>query len=193
MIGCSGIIIFKHNLKYTCLVSTKKGYMGFPKGKRLPRIEVLYPTSENGKVIAEAIQEMWRSQLGIDVELINQEWKVYLDSMNTLDYDLAISIWIGDYVDPNTFLDMFETDNGNNRTGWSNPEYDRLLKLAARTGDQEERFALFQKMEAILVEEAPMLPVYFYTNVYLMDPSVKGWYPTILDNHPYKYVYLEAE
>ncbi|RKX33897.1 MAG: peptide ABC transporter substrate-binding protein, partial [Verrucomicrobia bacterium] len=166
---------------------------GFPNGEGLPRIDVLYPTSENGKVIAVAIQEMWRSRLGIDVILVNQEWKVYLDSMNTLDYDLAVSIWIGDYVDPNTFLDMFETTNGNNRTGWSNLEYDRLLKQAARTGDREERFALFQKMEAILVEEAPMLPVYFYTNVVLMDPSVKGWYPTILDNHPYKYVTLKAE
>ena len=92
-----------------------------------------------------------------------------------------------------TFLDMFETDNGNNRTGWSNAEYDKHLKEAGRTADQEERYDLFQKMEAILVEETPMLPVYFYTNVVLMDPSVKGWYPTILNNHPYKYVYLEAE
>jgi oligopeptide transport system substrate-binding protein len=166
---------------------------GFPNGRGLPRIDVLYPTSENGKIIAEAIQEMWRLELGIKVLLVNQEWKVYLDSMNTLDYDLAVSIWIGDYVDPNTFLDMFETDNGNNRTGWSNAEYDRHLKEAGRTADREERYAHFQKMEAILVEEAPMLPVYFYTNVVLMDPSVKGWYPTILDNHPYKYVYLEAE
>jgi oligopeptide transport system substrate-binding protein len=136
---------------------------------------------------------MWRRELGINVRLVNQEWKVYLDSMNTLDYDLAVSIWIGDYVDPNTFLDMFETDNGNNRTGWSNAEYDRLLRQAAQTADQVERYALFQEMEAILVKEAPMLPVYFYTSVVLMDPSVKGWYPTILDNHPYKYVYLEAE
>ena len=68
-----------------------------------------------------------------------------------------------------------------------------MLKQAAQTGDREARFALFQEMEAILVEEAPMLPVYFYTSVVLLDPSVKGWYPTILDNHPYKYVYLEAE
>ena len=166
---------------------------GFPGGKGLPRIEMLYPTSDNGKVIAETIQEMWRSALGIDIILVNQEWKVYLDSMNNLDYDLAISVWIGDYADPNTFLDMFETDNGNNRTGWSNRDYDRMLRESARTRDPDERFAIFQKMEALLIEEAPMLPVYFYTNAYLLDPSVKGWNPTILDNHPYKYVYLDAE
>ncbi|MEZ5275292.1 MAG: peptide ABC transporter substrate-binding protein [Opitutaceae bacterium] len=166
---------------------------GFPGGKGLPRIEMLYPTSENGKVIAEAIQEMWRSALGIDIILVNQEWKVYLDSMNNLDFDLAISVWIGDYADPNTFLDMFETGNGNNRTGWSNPEYDRMLRESARTRDPDERFAIFQKMEAVLIEEAPMLPIYFYTNAYLLDPAVKGWNPTILDNHPYKYVYLDAE
>jgi len=118
---------------------------GFPNGRDLPRIDVLYPTSENGKVIAEAIQEMWRRELGINVRLVNQEWKVYLDSMNTLDYDLAVSIWIGDYVDPNTFLDMFETDNGNNRTGWSNAEYDRLLRQAAQTADQEERKATIRR------------------------------------------------
>jgi oligopeptide transport system substrate-binding protein len=152
----------------------------------------MYPTSENGKVIAEAIHKMWRSQLGINVELVNEEWKAYLDSMNTLNYHLALSIWVGDYVDLNTFLDMFETDNSNNRTGWSNPEYDQLLKQAALTGDQVESQALFQKMEAILVNEAPMLPVYFHTSVVLMNPSVKGWYPTILDNHSYKYVCLEA-
>ena len=166
---------------------------GYPGGDGLPRIEMLYPTSENGKVIAEAIQEMWRSTLGIDLILVNQEWKVYLDSMNNLDYDLALSVWIGDYVDPNTFLDMFESTNGNNRTGWSNPEYDRLLQEAGQTRDAEERFEVFQKMEALLIEEAPMLPVYFYTNAYLIDPSVKGWHPTILDNHPYKDVYLDAE
>lgn len=166
---------------------------GYPGGEGLPRIDMLYPTSDNGKVIAVAIQEMWRSELGIDIQLVNQEWKVYLDSMNTLDYDLAISSWIGDYADPNTFLDMFETDNGNNRTGWSNAEFDRLLAESGATRDPAERFALFQKMESILVEEAPMLPVYFYTNAYLLDPSVKGWNPTILDNHPYKHLYLEAE
>jgi len=165
---------------------------GYPGGEGLPRIDMLYPTSENGKVIAVAIQEMWRSELGINIQLVNQEWKVYLDSMNTLDYDLAVSIWIGDYADPNTFLDMFETDNGNNRTGWSNAEYDRLLGESGATRDPQKRFALFQEMEAILVEEAPMLPVYFYTNAYLLNPSVKGWNPTILDNHPYKHVYLEA-
>jgi oligopeptide transport system substrate-binding protein len=86
---------------------------------------------------------------------------------------------------------MFVTGGGNNRTGWSNFEYDRLIGEAARTTDLQQRLEVFQKAEAILLDELPIIPIYFYTHVYALRPEVKGWYPTILDNHPYKYVYLE--
>ena len=94
-----------------------------------------------------------------------------------------LEISTGDSADANQ--ELFGKDASGNRAA--------TLHKAAATPDPEERFALFQDMEAILIEEAPMLPVYFYTNAYLLNPSVKGWNPTILDNHPYKYVYLEAE
>jgi len=96
-----------------------------------------------------------------------------------------------DYVDPNSFLDLWVTNGTNNQTGWSNPDYDRLIAEASQTGDQTARYAAFQKAEAILLEDAPILPIYFYTHAFLIRPSVKGWYPTILDHHPYKYVWLE--
>jgi oligopeptide transport system substrate-binding protein len=164
---------------------------GYPDGKGLPTIELLYNTLESHRTIAEAIQQMWKSKLGIEVRLVNQEWKVYLDAQRTLDYQICRASWIGDYVDPNTFLDMWLTGGGNNETGWSNPEYDRLIAEASRTADQQKRLEVFQKAEAILMDELPILPIYFYTVTRAIRPEVKGWFPTILDRHPYKFVYLE--
>ena len=164
---------------------------GYPGGKGLPPIELLYNTLEAHRIIAESIQQMWNKSLGIEVHLVNQEWKVYLDSQRTLNYQVCRASWIGDYVDPNSFLDMWLTGGGNNETGWSNPEYDRLIAEAARTTAPRQRLEVFQKAEAILLDELPIIPIYFYTHVCAQRPEVKGWYPTILDNHPYKYVYLE--
>lgn len=165
---------------------------GYPDGKGLPPIEILYNTSEAHRTIAEAIQQMWRTKLGVDARLVNEEWKVYLVAQQTLNYQISRSAWIGDYVDPNSFLDMWLTDGGNNETGWSNPEYDRLIAQAAATINPQQRLEVFQKAEAILIDEMPVIPIYFYTRVCLQRPEVKGWYPTILDDHPYKFVYLET-
>ncbi len=164
---------------------------GYPNGRGLPAIEILFNTSENHKLIAEAIQQMWRQNLNVAATLVNQEEKVYFDSRRQMNYDVIRSTWIGDYVDPNSFLDLWVTNGTNNQTGWSNSDYDRLIAEASQTGDQASRYAAFQKAEAILLEDAPILPVYFYTHAFLIRPSVKAWYPTILDHHPYKYVHLE--
>ena len=164
---------------------------GYPGGEGLLPIEILYNTSEGHRTIAEALQQMWRTNLGIDVRLLNQEWKVYLDSQDNLDFSLSRSGWQADYVDPNTFLEIFVTGGGNNDTGWSNPEYDRLRRAALETADPATRFAIYERMEEILIEELPIIPIYHYTRNYLLDPGVKGWHPTVLDNHPFKYIYLE--
>ncbi len=161
---------------------------GYPDGQGFPELRLLYNTSEAHKVIAEAIQQMWKTSLGVQITLDNQEWKVYLDSMRRMDYDIVRASWIGDYNDPNTFLDMWVTDGGNNRTGWSNADYDRLIEAASRERDPAARFQRFQEAEALLVNELPILPVYFYVRATLIRPQVQGWYPTILDHHPYKYV-----
>ncbi len=164
---------------------------GYPGGKGLPPIELLYNTSEGHRIIAEALQQMWKKNLGVELRLVNQEWKVYLDAQRTINYQVCRAGWIGDYVDPNSFLDMWVTGGGNNETGWSNKEYDRLIAEAGRTRDPLRRLEVFQKAEAILLAELPIIPIYFYTRVGARRPEVKGWYPTILDNHPYKFVYLE--
>ncbi len=163
---------------------------GHPGGEGLPAFELLYNTSETHRTIAEAVQEMWRRDLGIQVRLSNQEEKVKEDARSTGAYELLQSSWIADYQDPSAFLDIWRGDSGNNFTGWSNADYDGGLFSAARTPDPAARNALYAKAERLLLSEAPVIPLFHYTHVFLIRPSVHGWYPTLLDHHPYKGVWL---
>jgi len=164
---------------------------GYPDGRDFPELQLLFNTLETHQKIAEAIQQMWKQALNINITLQNQEWKVYLESERMMNYQISRAAWIGDYVDPNTFLDMFVTQGGNNRSGWSSPQYDGFIAQAARTTDQQQRYELFQQAEEILMNEVPIIPIYTYAKNYLQSPAVKGWHPNLLDYHPYKYVYLE--
>lgn len=166
---------------------------GYPGGRGFPRFEIQINTSESHRKIAEAIQELWSKELGIDVGIYNQEWKVYLDNQSNLNYDVSRAGWIADYVHPSTFVDMFTTGNGNNDTGWSNPRYDSLIERARTAGSEDERNRLMKQAEELLLEEMPIIPIYWYTRVYLKDSQVRGWAPKVLDNHPYKYVWLEPD
>lgn len=163
---------------------------GYPGGKGFPALEYLTNTSEGSILAAQAYQEMWRRELGIEVVIRNQEWKIYLQSLNKGDYQIARSAWTGDYNDPNTFLEMFTTGNEMNQTGWSDPEYDRLIALAAAESDRDRRFEHFQAAEARLIAGAPVLPVVFNRSKFLIRPEVEGWHPTLLDVHPLKHVRL---
>jgi oligopeptide transport system substrate-binding protein len=164
---------------------------GFPNGRDFPRFDIYFNTNQGHRQIAEAIQQMWKRNLGIDVGLYNQEAKVYVDAMRNGDYAIARFGWVGDYLDPSTFLDIMTSDSGNNQTGWKNEEYDRLIAAAKTTADREKRYEYYQRCEQILAEEAPIAPIYFYTRNNLRLPSVKGWYGNLLDLHPLKGVYLE--
>ena len=164
---------------------------GFPDGKGLPTLEMLYKTSANHSLVAEAVQEMWRRELGIEVRLINQEFKVVLAERRAGNYQIMLSDWVGDYIDPITFLDLWRSDSGNNHTGWGSPEYDALLFAAARTGDQGARAAQLNRAETLMLAAAPIIPIYHNTHIFLVQPSVRGWHPTLLDHHPYKHVWLE--
>jgi oligopeptide transport system substrate-binding protein len=147
---------------------------GYPNGEGLPPIEILYNTSEDHKIIAVVIQSMWKKNLNIDVQLMNQDWKVYLSSMNTLDYQVARSAWIADVLDPINFLECFLSGSGNNRTGFNSPDYDRLINTAYAEADVQRREGLLQKAEAILLDEMAVIPIYFYVQKYLKAPEVKG-------------------
>lgn len=166
---------------------------GYPNGRGFPKFNILINTYETHRMIAEAIQRMWKQELNIDVGVENQEFKVYLQSQTAMNYDISRSTWVGDFMDPVTFLSMWTTGDGNNNTHWSNALYDQLLAGAARADDPNARFTLLHEAERLFLSEPPVVTLYWYTRVYLLDPSVKNWYPLALDEHNYKYIDLETE
>jgi oligopeptide transport system substrate-binding protein len=163
---------------------------GFPGGKGFPVFHYLFDASEGGGglhgEIAVEMQTMWEQELGIQVELAQMEKKSYLTAKSHLDFELIRGSWIGDYNDPNTFLDLFRSDNGNNQTGWKNARYDELMRQANQQTDGERRAALLGQAETILVrDELPIVPVYFYSGFTYYDPAkIKGIEANILDIHP---------
>ena len=160
---------------------------GFPNGKDFPRVSLLYNKSELNEQLAIEIQAQWKRELGVTVELRNQEWATYLRSLDELDFDIARSSWVGDYDDPNTFLDCFVTGRGNNRTGWSDPTYDSLLASALAEPNPARRLHLMQQAETILVTQAlPIIPIYHFIGCLMFDPTKwAGLYPNLLDDHPF--------
>ena len=149
---------------------------GYPDGKNWPAdVTILYNTSSNHKLIAEAIQNMWKTNLGIDIKLRNEEWAVYLESQKKLNYNISRAGWIGDYADAMTFMDMFVTGGGNNQTGWSNAEYDKQIKdVANKSGDQKVRVPAMHAAEKVLMDEMPVMPIYYYVNNFVLKDTVKG-------------------
>ncbi len=166
---------------------------GFPDGKGFPKLKLMFNTNEEHKNVALAIQRMWKKELGIDISLENAEWKVFLDRERQMDYQIDRASWVGDYLDPNTFLELFTTGNGNNKTGFSNPEYDALLRAAAEEPDQPKRMELFQRADEILVEQIPILPLYTYQWNRLVSPYVHGWFVNPMEYFSYKNVWLSSD
>jgi len=155
---------------------------GYPEGKGMPPVDIHYNTAESHRQIAEAIQQMWKENLGIDVTITNEEWKVYLDTQNRIAYDVSRAGWIGDFADPVNFLECFTTGNGNNRTGYASEEFDALIAEARRTDSLEARNALYLRAETILLRDMPLIPIYIYTRVFLVSADVEGRYPNVLDH-----------
>jgi ABC-type oligopeptide transport system substrate-binding subunit len=148
-------------------------------------IEITYAPHPDIQRVAEAVQAMWESALGIRVELRVVEAKVLNSKINSLDYDVVRSNWFGDYLDPSTFLNMFRTHDGQNRTGWSHAEYGRLLAAAGGEADNARRFALFREAERILcAEELPIIPLYFRRGAFLLNPAFTGLNDNVRDILP---------
>jgi len=160
---------------------------GFPGGQGFPRVSILYNKSELNEQIAIELQAQWKRELGVTIDLRNQEWATYLRSLDTLDFDIARSSWVGDYDDPLTFLDCFATGRGNNRTGWSDPKYDTLLAQAQAEPNPSSRFRLLRQAEEILVNQAmPIIPLYHFVGCLMFDPRKwDGLMPNLLDEHPF--------
>ena len=154
---------------------------GFPGGAGLGEPAILVNKGLGHVPVAEMIQQQWRERLGVNVRIEQVEWKVFLDRISRLDFEIARGGWYGDYVDPNTFIDMFVTGGGNNNTGWSNRQYDGLVASAANQTDPAARMEDFRRAEALLLGEVPIIPLYFYTQVTLVRPGLEGVFPNMLN------------
>ena len=164
---------------------------GYPNGENFPHLTLTFNTAEGQIFLATAIQEMWKKELNIDIELVNIEWKVYLQKRRSKDFQIARGGWIGDYNDPTTFLDLWTENNPNNFTYWSNKQYNQLLDWAAKENSSETRIHYLEEAEAIILKELPLIPIHSSATSHLVDTSVKGWYPNLLDWHPYDCIYLD--
>ena len=158
---------------------------GFPDGENFPKLTLLYNTSDQHRQIAVAVQAMWRRKLGVDIKLVNKTWKSYLAARSKGNYMVARAGWIADYNDPMTFLEIWIGDSPINHSNWKNSQFDQLLAKASRTRDLEERTKWLQRAERILVNEAPIMPVFFYKNAYLVSPRVKNWHGNVMSLRNY--------
>ena len=161
---------------------------GYPGGKGFPSLRIVYNTLENHRRVAEIVKQMWQRHLGIGADLISQEWKVYLESQQSLAYDIGRAGWTGDYRDPLTFLEPWTAGNGNNHTGWSDREYDGLIERSRHEANPAARFALLSRAESVLLRRGPIIPLYHYARPYLLNPAVAGFAPNLLNRHPVKYM-----
>ncbi|WP_054740374.1 peptide ABC transporter substrate-binding protein [Cellulosilyticum ruminicola] len=135
---------------------------------------ILYNTHENHKKVAEAIQQMWNENLGVNVSLENVEMKVKVDREHKLDYDVSRAGWVGDYIDPNTFLDMYTSWSSQNDTGWTSDKYDELITKASAEIDPVARMGYLHEAEALIMEDMPIMPLYFYTRGITTKPYLTG-------------------
>ena len=166
---------------------------GYPEGDGFPEIDYLYNTNEGNRAIAETLQEMWRQEIGADVKLVNQEWKVFLDNRTLGKYSLGRAAWLPFADDPIDYYQLITAASPDNSTGWSDPEFEVCFRDARATIDQADRHRLYQRMESIVLRDLPVIPLYHYSTVYLVHPSVRGWTMNHLDTRPWKQIRLEED
>ena len=166
---------------------------GYPGGQGFPDVELIYNTSENHRTVAVAVQQMWKQYLNVNVQIANQEWKVYLDTLDREDYTIARMGWIGD-VYPGSFLDRLVSDSGTNRVGFSNPDFDDIILNQVRAShDVAELMRLYREAERLLLEETPLIPIYSYKVKRLVQPGLRGLPANQTDTFNYKYVELAEQ
>ncbi len=164
---------------------------GFPGGKGFPAFTYIYNTNEGHKAIGEFIQQSWKNVLGIDCTLQNMEFKTLLDLRDKQrDFTVSRNGWVGDYIDPNTMLELFISDSGNNAGNYKNADFDKLIEKA-RTAKVSDRYKIFQQAETMLLtRDQALIPIYHYVNLDMIDASKwGGWYPNPIGFHPWKFMY----
>ncbi|MGC5325307.1 peptide ABC transporter substrate-binding protein [Brevibacillus sp. SYSU BS000544] len=159
---------------------------------KVPPITLSFNTSEGHKKIAEAIQDQWKKNLGVDVKLENKEWKVYIEDLHQGNFQIGRMGWLGDFNDPINFLELFkDKKGGNNDTNWENPKFKELLTASASEKDAEKRKQILADAEKIFMDEMPVAPIYFYTSSWVQNPKVKGVFMDGLGFVDYKWATIE--
>lgn len=166
---------------------------GYPNGENFPVVEYLYNTSDAHKAVAEALQNMWETELGVKVTLNNQEWAVFLQTRKDGNYSIARNGWIADYNDPMSFLDMWLTGGGNNDAQYANADYDAKIQEAKNTTDPAARMQLVHEAENIIMgQDWALNPLYFYTQKYMLSDRVGGMFYTPLGYFFFSYAHPNA-
>ncbi|MDX8366765.1 peptide ABC transporter substrate-binding protein [Cytobacillus sp. IB215665] len=159
----------------------------------LPPITLSYNTNEAHAKIAQAIQDMWSKNLGVDVELGNEEWAVYIETLHAGDYQIGRMGWIGDFNDPINFLELYKNLGGNNDTRWHSDDFASLLDQSVTETDPEKRLDLLKQAEEIFMEDMPVAPIYFYTNTFVKKDNIHDVAISGLGDIQFKWAYFTAE
>ena len=149
---------------------------GYPNGEGFPEVTYKYSSSSGRKILPEVFQGMWKTALGVKVNLANEEWKVFLTTKRNGNFDICVSAWAMDYPDASNLLDTMISNSPNNATRYSNPEFDSLMKKAEFEPDRAKRINYLHEAEKILADDMPMIPIYFASNVVMKSKRVKGIY-----------------
>ena len=161
---------------------------GYADPSKLPAIEMMYNTDQMYQQVAQAMQQMWKKNLGINVSLRNMDWKTLVKERSQGKFQLARDRWIGDYLDPNTYLEIFLTGSPMNYHGYSNKQFDTLVLQGNKETDPVKRMQTLAQAEKILLEDAALIPIATYTTTYLVKPNLQGFYGNLIDTHPVKYM-----
>jgi oligopeptide transport system substrate-binding protein len=158
------------------------------------KVNVTYNTAESNKAVAEFLQAQWKQNLGITIPLKNMEWKTFLPVRKAVDYDgFARAGWVGDYMDPFTFLVLFYKENNDSSTGWHDPKFDKMLDDANKELDEMKRFEKLAEAELYMMQVQPVLPLQTQATNWIKKPYVKGLYPNPGTLHPWKFIYIEQD
>jgi len=163
---------------------------GYPGGRGFPEVTYLYNTSDRNRAVAEILQQMWVRELGVSVQLYNQEWKVFLDSRAGGDFDIARAGWYPFANEPTDYFELFLTDSSYNDSNWGDARFDALYAEALRTPDTAARHALYHEMDRIILRDSPLIPLNFSSKVRLVHPTVQNWINNLVDTRHLTRVFL---